>query len=106
MAICQNEAVNFVPQAPSEPDTYHDIRDDLDSLMGDLKNVEGGLTCVTLRETETRNEYLDRDFVSALYCLRDLLATLYERGDQMVSRMMVLERAAEEGETARKAVRS
>ena len=106
MATTTTDSVNFVPQAPSEPDTYHDIRDDLDSLMGDLRNVEGGLTCVTLRETETRGEYLEPDFVSALYCLRELLATLYERGDQMVSRMMVLERAAEEGETARKGVRS
>jgi uncharacterized membrane protein YccC len=77
-------------------DTYEEIRNDLDSLIGDLKNVEGGLACITLRETETRNEHLEPDFVSALYCLRDLLAALYERGDQMVSRMMALERAAEE----------
>jgi hypothetical protein len=88
-------------------DTYQAIRDDLDSLMGDLKNIEGGLTCVTLRETETRNEHLEPNFVSALYCLRDLLATLHERGDQVVSRMMELERATQaQGEIAGKAVRS
>jgi hypothetical protein len=99
MATCQSETVNSVPQAPipGSADTYAEIRNDLDSLMGDLKNVEGGLACVTLRETETRNEYLEPDFVSALCCLRDLLTALYERGGNLVSRMMELERAAENG---------
>jgi hypothetical protein len=104
MADGSHTSVNLPGQAS---DTYQEIRDALDSLMGDLKNVEGGLTCVTLRETETRNEHLERDFVSALYCLRDLLTTLYERGDQLVSRMMELERATQaHGQTANKTVRS
>ena len=62
--------------------------------MGDIKNVEGGLTCVTIRETETRGGELDKDFVSSLYCFRDLLTILYDRGDKLFSRMMELEQAA------------
>lgn len=101
MAISENGAVNSIGQASSEPDTYQQIRDDLDTLMAGIKNVECGLTFSVIRETETRGDSLDKDFVATLYCFRDLIETLYEHGDAMVSRMMLLEREAEQASAGR-----
>ena len=89
MADGSHTVVNRLGQAP---DTYREIRDELDNLVGDLKNVEGGLQCVTIRESETRGERLDPDFVSALYALREMFTILNERGAELVERMCELER--------------
>lgn len=41
-----------------------------------------------MRETETRNERLDKDFISALNSLDFVLGVVLERGDNLSGRMI------------------
>jgi hypothetical protein len=78
----------------SQPDTYHDIRNDLDTMMGDLESAHLLAVFIVMRETEAAGNRLSPDFVGALHSVQNLLEMLKERGDAMVGRMMDLERPA------------
>lgn len=95
MAAVSNTSVNQDGQAP---DTYDEIRDDLDSLMGDVQSASLLMTFITMREQESCEDtpaQLSPDFVGALFSVQNLLDGFKRQGDALVHRMMDLERAAE-----------
>jgi hypothetical protein len=75
----------------SKPDSYQDIRNDLDNMMGDLESAHLLVTFTVMREIEATAGRLSPDFVGALFSVQNLLEMLKGRGDTMVRRMMALE---------------
>jgi hypothetical protein len=78
----------------SKPDNYQDIRNDLDTMMGDLESAHLLAVFIVMRETEAAGNRLSPDFVGALHSVQNLLEMLKERGDGLARRMMDLERPA------------
>ena len=72
-------------------DTYEEIRDDLDTLMGNVESASLLVCFIVTRESEPGDYRLNPDFVGALFSVQTLLETLKERGDAMVHRMIALE---------------
>jgi hypothetical protein len=101
MADVSHTSVNLSGQAL---DTYTEVRDDLDTLMGDLESAGRLVTFIVMSKTEDENHALSPDFVGALFSIQNLLEAFKSRGDAMVHRMMVLEDGA--ASAAGKAVRS
>jgi hypothetical protein len=102
MATCQSETVNRVPQATcselANPDAYQQIRDDLDTLAGDIQSASLLVTFIVMRETENEDaSKLSPDFVGALWSVQSLLDGFRSKGDAMVHRMMALEDSGTEG---------
>jgi hypothetical protein len=75
----------------SQPDNYAEIRNDLESLMGEVQSAALLVTFIVMWETEGANGF-SRDFVGALWSVHNLLDGFHAQGDAMVHRMMILER--------------
>ena len=74
-----------------QPDSYAEVRNDLDGLMGDVHSASLLMTFIVMRETEVDGTDLSPDFVGALWSVQNLLASFRSQGDAMVHRMMALE---------------
>jgi hypothetical protein len=85
-------------------DTYAEVRDDLESLMGDLESSHLLVGFIVTRELETDRNALGHDTTGALFSVQNLLELLKERGDALVDRMMALE--GDRADNAGMAVRS
>ena len=81
-----------------DPKSYQGIRDDLDTLMGDLESAASLVVFAVTRESESTHggpNALGANFVGTLFAAYNLLNGLKREGSELVNRMMRLERISE-----------